>query len=63
MSDLPKFWELAEDRLARLGPRDKVITFKVARRTARMMVEAEKAADQPAAKRRNLEQTRVEKFL
>jgi len=41
--ELPTFAEIAAQRLADAGPRDKTITIKVAINTARMMVEAENA--------------------
>ena len=43
MTELPTFVELAECRLSELSRRDKVITIKISRGTAEMMVEAEKA--------------------
>jgi hypothetical protein len=39
--ELPTFREIAAQRLADAGPRDKTIDIKVAIRTARAMVEAE----------------------
>jgi hypothetical protein len=41
MNQLPTFRELAELRLAELGPRDKNISIKIARYTATMMIESE----------------------
>lgn len=38
---LPTFREIAEQRIADSGPRDKTINIKVAINTARMMVKAE----------------------
>jgi hypothetical protein len=43
--DLPTFAEIAHQRIADAGPRDKTISIKVAINTARMMVERETAAE------------------
>jgi hypothetical protein len=53
MTKLPTFRELAENKIALAGPRDKTINIKVAINTARMMVEAERWKDAaPSFKRR-----------
>ena len=41
MTDLPTFAELAANRIAYAGPRDKTINIKITIGLARMMVEAE----------------------
>uniref|UniRef100_A0A6M3J5L6 Uncharacterized protein n=1 Tax=viral metagenome TaxID=1070528 RepID=A0A6M3J5L6_9ZZZZ len=42
MSNLPYFWELAENQIKYAGPRDKTINIKITINTARMMVGREK---------------------